>query len=204
MINPKLLEFAAKMTFELGTELAIAEKAVKIARSQVSLFVPDIVREYINAGRFFKKRVRRSSGSYRQAFLTEFGVIKVSRSDFGDDDCDSSLSVETNFINRMRKTRFAKHFPETVLFTHKVDRSNVLTVQVQELIPRVNDPKMYPYHNSANALAGRLGISDMHESNYGWLGTKNNEYPVFIDVDFTYSVKLPKKTKIEVRDWMLF
>lgn len=116
------------------------------------------------------------SGCYRTAIVLKGGVIKISQ----DMRRQSKLIDEAEFINRMRQNvRWGRHFPET----HVVDIGNVV-VLVQERVNMSHDNVTLRMVRAAERLGGRLGISDVHDENFGWKGPKGHEYPVFIDVDF--------------------
>lgn len=119
--------------------------------------------------------IRTSSGVYRTAFILDSVVVKMSR----DTRRQKMLVKEADFINKMRQDeKYSRHFPQTEVLTV----GNV-TLLIQEKVSGVGDGGSGDEMDAVEELAGHLGITDMHEFNYGWKMGKNGKYPVFIDVD---------------------
>jgi hypothetical protein len=137
--------------------------------------------------------VRTSSGVYRTAFVLDSVVVKMSR----DTRRQKMLVKEADFINEMREDeKYARHFPQTEVF--KVGN---VTLLIQEKVPGVGNGGSGEEMDAVENLAEHLGITDMHEFNYGWKMGKNGKYPVFIDVDLRLKRGRAKdKTK---RSWMV-
>lgn len=137
-----------------------------------------------------KEKVKASSGCYRTAFIFKGFVLKVSR-------CENNMKAlitETDFINKHRADpTFGRHFPETHVFT-----LGDSTVQVQERISMSHaGRKDWLTKERVRRLAAQLGIDDVHDGNYGWKGSRDKKYPVFIDVD----IRCPVSLRGKVRPW---
>lgn len=123
--------------------------------------------------------VKVASGAYRTALVFNDLVVKFSR-----DECrQTEIRDEADFINHMRNDeKYGRHFPETYV----VDVGSV-PVLVQEKVNMSHKGISWADRTQVEHLANRLGISDMHDGNYGWKGPKGKRYPVFVDVDLRYN-----------------
>lgn len=124
----------------------------------------------------YGESVKISSGAYRSTLMLDDAVVKfsllVTR--------QKQLLEEAEFIQRMRNdATYGRHFPETY-----VVQVGEVPVLVQEKVRGVGRLVDWDLHEEVERLAERLGITDMHEENYGWAGPPRKQYPVFIDVDF--------------------
>lgn len=118
---------------------------------------------------------RMSVGCFRIAFITKNKVYKFQYNET----VYSCLSEEYDFIQRMRETSYARHFPVTQLI-----RYLSFPVMIQERINMSHKGIRETMHLQAKVLGRKLGIADLHHRNYGWKGRKSQEYPVYVDVDF--------------------
>lgn len=131
-----------------------------------------------------------SSGCYRTAFILDNVVVKVSK----DASRIAELVSEAKFIQTMRKDKkYGRHFPLTEIF--KVGN---VTLQIQEKVNMSHKGTNWAMRDKVDDLAGKLGIEDCHEGNYGWKTGKNGKYPVFVDVDFRDSYRSVAKKQ---RSW---
>lgn len=130
--------------------------------------------------------VKVASGAYRTALVFDDFVVKFSRDEYR----QTEIRDEADFINYMRESeQYGRHFPET--YVVEVGAAPVL---VQEKVNMSHKGISWADRNEVEYLAERLGISDMHEQNYGWKGPKGREYPVFVDVDLRHSRgEMPKR-----------
>lgn len=134
-------------------------------------------------------KVKLASGMYRTAAVFDKFVVKFAR-----DGRQEQLKTEAAYITKMRKNRkWGRHFPET----HVIEIGGV-TVLIQEKVDMSHRGR-HELQDSAEKLAERLGIDDMHDGNYGWKKGKNGVYPVFVDVDFRGDRTIPRARKI--RSW---
>lgn len=119
--------------------------------------------------------VRTPSGAYRTALIFDDFVVKFSK----DTHRQNAIIDEARFINNMREDeKFARHFPET----HVVQVGDA-PVLIQQKVNMKHKGISWEMREEVERLADYLGISDMHEENYGWAGPAHKPYPVFVDVD---------------------
>lgn len=136
--------------------------------------------------------VKVSSGVYRTAVIFDDYVVKWSR----DLSRQRALVNEARFIEKMKGTKYARHFPDT-----RVLELGRVFVVVQELIPNVDARAFLKFEDAVISLGNRLGIDDVHPGNYGWKGPKGREYPVFIDVDLRHSYGYTSRSPRPRRSW---
>jgi hypothetical protein len=131
--------------------------------------------------RKFKSRfpsVRTPSGAYRTALIFDDFVVKFSK----DTHRQECITQEAEFITAMREDeKFARHFPET-----HVVQVGIAPVLIQEKVYMKHAGISWEMRSEVERLAEYLGISDMHEENYGWAGPAHKPYPVFVDVDLRF------------------
>lgn len=168
-------------TFELATAIAMLLDSKDERQS---------MREHIDSVRTAIKdtdpKVKLAQGMYRTAAVFDKFVVKFAR-----DERQEALKAEAEFITKMRKHRkWGRHFPET----HVLEIGGV-TVLIQEKVDMSHRGRR-DLQESAENLADRLGLDDMHEGNYGWKGPKGKEFPVYVDVDFRSADRtIPKARK---------
>lgn len=124
------------------------------------------------------RNIHVTNGVYRTAVVFDDHVIKWSR----DLSRQEALKDEARFIRKMRKTKFARHFPRTRLVT-----LGEVVVMIQERVPNVDNSRFAFLIDAVIDLGAKLGIDDVHGGNFGWRGRKGKEYPVFIDVDIRHN-----------------
>jgi hypothetical protein len=131
--------------------------------------------------------VRTPSGAYRQALVFDDFVVKFSKDDYRQE----AILEEVKFISEMRADKkFARHFPETVVV--QVAEAPVL---IQQKVNMKHKGITWEMRSEVERLSDYLGISDMHEENYGWAGPADKLYPVFVDVDLRFNAQRPKKRR---------
>lgn len=196
---------------------AAALKTSKLVMDNISL-IPDI--EPILDERLYRvfrdqysaltehRNIRDSSGVYRTALIFNTCVVKTVQCRVEELTEESEYEIfnaflkEYNFINRMRQTPFARHFPAVKLLKTTLGNYSVW-FQLQEKISMIESKKMRHLQYDVEDFAEKLGISDMHDANYGWKFDDNGDpYPVFIDCEANYACELPKPRK--VLDWMIY
>lgn len=122
--------------------------------------------------------VRTPSGAYRTALIFDDFVVKFSK----DTHRQECITQEAEFITAMRADeKFARHFPET-----HVVQVGVAPVLIQQKVYMKHAGITWAMRSEVERLAEYLGISDMHEENYGWAGPADKLYPVFVDVDLRF------------------
>lgn len=148
---------------------------------------------YVNNHTVYQKTIRSvakslrlkgtiSAGSYRMVLVCESFVLKTRYYDQKDD----SVKKETAYFQRMRKTKWRNHFPESVLF-----RSKKVEVVLQERCSP-STPRYNKVCNDIYDLARFFKLDqDVHEYNIGWRKENGVLFPVFIDPHFHYQ-KAPK------------
>lgn len=145
----------------------------------------------------FKRKVRIEEGGYRTAAIFDTFVIKFSQ----DTEPENRLEAEADFIVKMQANpKYARHFPETHFFS--IGDTSVL---IQEKINMKRTKWItFRLEEHARNLGEMLGIDDVHTGNYGWKGTRGEEYPVFIDVDLRTPEYFTKRNKDNrIRSWMV-
>lgn len=120
-------------------------------------------------------KMKSTSGAYRTALVFDDFVVKFSL----DVNRQHAIVEEAHFIDNMREDeKFARHFPET-----HVVQIGAVPVLVQQKVNMSHRGITWEMREQVERLADYLGISDMHEENYGWAGPDHKLYPVFVDVD---------------------
>lgn len=150
-------------------------RAQELYKSYLSFLERDYDEEgaLIKAAKSLKLGGTFVSGAYRHALVTPKLVFKVIYTDGG----GTQMRREYEFIQKMKNSEFARHFPLTTLVGPKMI--------MQETIRRVGDEDLYDkYESHMMLLAKQLRIDDAHEENVGWCGAAGREWPVFIDVEF--------------------
>jgi len=147
----------------------------------------DACREIVDTMKYKYPTVRTPSGAYRQALVFDDFVVKFSKDDYRQD----AILEEAKFITDMRADeKFARHFPETVVV--QVAEAPVL---IQQKVNMKHKGITWDMRSEVERLAEFLGISDMHEENYGWAGPAGKLYPVFVDVDLRHGVGRREKRR---------
>lgn len=132
--------------------------------------------------------VKVASGAYRTALVFDDFVVKFSRDEYR----QTEIRDEADFINYMRNDeKYGRHFPET--YVVEIGEAPVL---VQEKVNMSHAGISWDDRAEVDRLAERLGISDMHDQNYGWKGPQGKQYPVFVDVDLRFGSNTPR-----LRSW---
>jgi hypothetical protein len=153
-----------------------------------------------------RKKIRGAkfkSGVFRLAVILPFAVLKLPIKS----ESVERFPEEATFIKRMRSTvKYKRHFPVTRLVVNAHNSIMNRYCLVQEVI-KMNKKEDYQmnkterfFHDESQRLAGRLGLGDMHEWNYGWKGDKNKKYPVYVDCEFCDSTATSEG--MALRSWM--
>lgn len=132
----------------------------------------------------------KKEGAFRVCFLSPKWVLKVYK-DLEDED-NVDLKEESKFINKMRKTKFARHFPQTYY---------IKGVLIQERVD-VSVKLFNKFWSECDNLGEFLGVDDIHEYNIGWRSKNRKPVPVFIDCNIIYENYLPTKKK-KKRSWFV-
>jgi hypothetical protein len=131
--------------------------------------------------------LRTPSGAYRTALIFDDFVVKFSK----DTTRQYAILDEARFIDNMREDeKFARHFPETHVV--QVGEAPVL---IQQKVNMRHKGISWDMRSEVERLAEYLGISDMHEENYGWAGPAHKPYPVFVDVDLRFGAGRREKQR---------
>jgi hypothetical protein len=114
------------------------------------------------------------TGAFRSTAILPQAVIKVPHAEEG----IKSTLLEVELLQKMRRSRYRRHFPETQIIT----TSNV-PVLVQSRVADVAAYSSADVEADVTTFAKALGIGDVHAHNYGWGYDRRGMYPVFIDCE---------------------
>jgi hypothetical protein len=180
------LEIAETISLILSASLETAADefdAYRVARQDVT--------EWVNVT---YPTAKMSSGAYRTAAIFDDFVVKFSKDYYR----QPAIVEEAEFIQSMQKSpKYSRHFPTT-----HVVQVGMAPVLVQQKVD-MKKPRGITWDDTyqVERLAEHLGITDMHDENYGWAGKKGKEYPVFIDVDLRNGRGAPIGSK--ARSWFV-
>ena len=129
-----------------------------------------------------KMSIRRSNpvkciGAFLEVLVFPEFVIKRDRKHPRLSYRTSTLDEDAAYFQKMRKGRYKKYFPETVMCG---------PFQIQEAL-KTSEYLWYKYELTILQLESRFGLGDLHDENVGWKKDGRGKwYPVIFDVNLCW------------------